>query len=209
MRLKNHSPIVVAIAASMAVAFSIATLAGCRAGNSAASTTPVIGQPLAADQEKAVEDAAKLMASRGLADDAVLTNQLLAKGIWKAARPDDPYMKASEKSGDTPYAYTLSDGKHPSAIVLASRFFTEATPTGRAAVMVHELGHYRAYVATGKSDETDGYKAEYDKHAKLGLTQDDGLVYFSMLDGVQEYVVPKYPAYKNYPDVKQYMTQSP
>ena len=166
-----------------------------------------MGQPLTSDQQKLVDDAVARMQAVGLVDDARLAKDLLAKKIWKAATVDDQYLKDSEKAGFTPYAYTLSDGKQPSAIVLGPRYFTEATPNGRSALMIHELGHYRAYVATGKSDETDGYKVEYDTHAKLGLTESDGLVYFSMLDGVEEYVVPKFPVYKTYADVKAYMNQ--
>lgn len=196
--------IAVAIAFLTALMWSTA-LSGCRQSGAAASDH--IGQPLTADQEKTVEDAVAKMTSSGLVDDGKLGKDLLARHIIKAARPDDQYMAYSEKSGDTPYAYTLSAGKTPSAIVLADRFFTQTTQTGRAALLVHEFGHYRAYVATGRSDEVDGYKAEYDKHAKLGLTDADGLVYFSMLDGVVQYVVPKYPAYKNYPDVNKYINQ--
>jgi hypothetical protein len=163
--------------------------------------------PLTAQQSQVVRDAAALMAARGLTDEARLTNDLLTRRIWRAASPDDPYLADSEKAGDTPFAYTLSAGRHPSEIVLAPRFFTQ-TPTGRAALMLHELGHYRAYIRTGQSTELDGYKAEYDTHAKIGLSENDGLVYFSMLDGVVEFVVPHFPRYANYPDIKSYMAMS-
>jgi len=184
---------------------------GCRQGaandGSASAEPKIVGQPLASDELQSVQAAIDKMASVGLSDDAKLGNELLGKHIVKAATPDDVYLKGSEKEGNTPYAYTLSDGKQPSAIVLAPRFFTEATPTGRAALLIHEFGHYRAYVATGKSDEVDGYKVEYDEHNQLGLTETDGLVYFSMLDGVVEYVIAKYPKYKGYADVKAYNSQ--
>src|SRR5437868_6200237 len=151
---------------------------GCRlnAANDGSTTSEpkTVGQPLASDQLQSVQAAVDKMASVGLSDDVKLGGELLSKHIIKAATPDDVYMKGSEKAGDTPYAYTLSDGKQPSAIVLAPRFFTEATPIGRAALLIHEFGHYRAYVATGKSDEVDGYKVEYDKHKQLGLTESDG-----------------------------------
>jgi hypothetical protein len=185
--------------------------AGCRQGSADGGSKPseptAVGQPLTNDQTTVVDKAIGLMASTGLSSDSMLGIDLMNKHIIKAATPDDVYMKGSEKAGDTPYAYTLSDGKQPSTIVLAPRFFTEATDIGRAALLVHEFGHYRAYVATGKSDEVDGYKVEYDKHKQLGLTEADGLVYFSMLDGVVEYVVPKYPKYKDFADVKAYNSQ--
>jgi hypothetical protein len=153
-RFHSHALVNCLVAVVMTAAcMSTLMLSGCRQGDSAGSDN--VGQPLTADQEKAVRDAANLMAAHGLADDANLTKSLLDKHIWKAAADHDKYLADSEKAGFTPYAYTLSDGKHPSAIVLAPRFFTEATPTGRAALMIHELGHYKAYVATGKSDETD------------------------------------------------------
>ena len=184
---------------------------GCRQGSADGGSTPseptVVGQPLASDQLASVQSALDTMKSVGLSDDSKLGSELLSKHILKAATSDDVYFKQSEKEGNTPYAYTLSDGKQPSAIVLAPRFFSEATPTGRAALLIHEFGHYRAYVATGKSDEVDGYKVEYDEHKQLGLTEADSLVYFSMLDGIVEYVVPKYPKYKDYPDVKAYNSQ--
>jgi len=184
---------------------------GCRQGSadgsSKSSEPTVVGQPLSNDETVAVDKAIGTMASTGLSRDSILGIDLMNKHIIKAATADDVYLKGSEKEGNTPYAYTLSDGKQPSAIVLAPRFFTEATDTGRVALLIHEFGHYRAYVATGKSDEVDGYKVEYDEHKQLGLTESDGLVYFSMLDGVVEYVVPKYPKYKDYADVKAYNSQ--
>jgi hypothetical protein len=140
--------------------------------------------------------------------EATQATQIERIGLWHAASPTDGYLKRAEQAGDTPFAYTLSSGHHPSAIVLAPRFFTETTPTARAALMIHEMGHYRAYVQTGHSDEYDGYKAEYDTHTKLGLGESDGLTYFSMLDGVVENVAPRLPVYKTYPDVQGYIQQS-
>jgi hypothetical protein len=154
-----------------------------------------------------VENALRRIKSRGIIADANLGERLLKQGIWRAASPTDVYINQAEKAGDTPFAYTLSPGKKPIAIVLAGRFFTDATPLGQAALMIHELGHYQAYVLVGRSDEYDGYKPEYDLHTQLGLTEKDGLVYFSMLDGVVEYVVPRAPNYATKPDVKQFMTE--
>jgi hypothetical protein len=149
------------------------------------------------------------MRTQGLKAQADLALKLEKQGIWRAASPSDLYITEAELQGDTPYAYTLSPGFHPIAIVLAKRFFDEATPTGRAAVMIHEMGHYSAYIKFGRSTEYDGYKVEYDTHAKLSLTERDGLVYFSMLDGVDQYVVPRDPKYKNYADIRQFDTNNP
>jgi hypothetical protein len=133
----------------------------------------------------------------------------MSQGIWVRAFPNDRYLKTAEQNGDTPYAYTLSAGKHPSAIVLAPRFFTESlTMPSRASLMIHEMGHYEAYVATGKSDEYDGYKTQYDAAQKLGLGESDGLIYFMMLDGVTQYVVPRDPSYGRKADVQKYARES-
>jgi hypothetical protein len=151
------------------------------------------------------------MRSKGLSSWADQADSLLKKGRWKAALGNDPYIAGAEKAGDTPYAYTLPDDKHPHSpveIVLAARFFSEADPTAKAALMVHEMGHWRAFVATGKSDEYDGYKAEYDTHKQLGFGETDGVPYFAMLDGATQYVVPRAPQYKNFPDIKDYIAQS-
>jgi hypothetical protein len=193
---------------SIAVVVSIflpTALIGALAGSHAAHAFHQVGRKLTGEEATCLRDAAKLMGNRGLQSDSNLTNLLMSKGIWRAARPDDIYMRGSENSNNTPFAYTLFEGKRPNAVVLAPRFFTDTTPTGRAALMIHELGHYRAYLKSAKSDEVDGYKPEYDTHVKLGLTEADGLVYFGMLDGVAEYVVPKYPVYKTYADVAGYM----
>jgi hypothetical protein len=167
-----------------------------------------VGRPLQPSEAADVKAAITLMLARGLTSQAALAAQLDKRGIWQAATPSDPYLKMAEKAGDTPFAYTLSSGHHPSAIVLAPRFFTETTPTARAALMIHEMGHYSAYVKTGSSTEYDGYKAEYNTHKQLGLTDADGLTYFAMLDGVVEYVVPRLPVYKTYPDVEAYIKES-
>ena len=169
---------------------------------------PRSDRPLRGSEADAVRAAILLMRTRGLPQEAALAAQIDRRGLWRAASPDDRYLKGSEQAGDTPFAYTLSSGHHPCAIVLAPRFFTDTTPTARAALMIHEMGHYRAYVQTGRSTEFDGYKAEYDTHAKLGLGETDSLTYFSMLDGVQEFVAPRLPVYKTYPDVADYIKQS-
>ncbi len=164
-------------------------------------------RPLTISEASSVHDALALMRRRGLTDDATFGDTLFAQGRWRAASSTDAYLAGAERAGDTPYAYTLADGKTVLAVVLAPRFFTDITPTARAAVMIHEMGHCRAYQATGHSTEYDGYKREYDTHRQLGLTEQDSLVYWSMLDGVAEYVVPRTPAYKNYSDVKAYLAQ--
>lgn len=156
-------------------------------------------------EEGTVQAAAALLRQRKLSVDAALAMQIERRGQWRAATPDDPYLKQAEQSGDTPFAYTLGKGRRPATIVLAPRFFADTTPTARAALMIHEMAHYQAYLRTGRSDEFDGYKAEYDTHDTLGLGEGDGLTYFAMLDGVVEYVVPRAPDYKKRPDVKGYM----
>jgi len=176
--------------------------AGCHAANSG----NVPGTALTVDQTAAVTQALALIRSHGITLDAELGQKLLNLGIWRAATPDDIYIAGAEKAGDTPFAYTLSPGHHPIAIVLADRFFSQATPLGRAAVMIHEMGHYKAYVKSGKSTEYDGYKEEYDNYPRLGLSESDGLVYFSMLDGTAEYVVPIDKRYAKRPDLQQFLT---
>ena len=164
-------------------------------------------RPLSDSEAGQVQTSITILHKQGLSDDEKLAITLLKTGLWRAATPQDVFMKEAQAEGDTPFAYTLSNGHHPSAIVLASRFFTDTTDTGRAAIMIHEMGHYRAYVSHGQSTEYDGYKAEYDKSKKLGLSERDGLVYFGMLDGVVEYVVPVDKSYAKQADVKGYMDQ--
>ena len=163
---------------------------------------------LTAEQSATLRAAMTRMQHQGLPDDDALATTLLRQGKWHPGLPIDPYLTQAEQSGDTPYAYTLADGKKIIAVVLAPRFFTETTAPARAALMAHELGHVRAYLQTGHSDEYDGYKHEYDTHARLGLTERDGLPYFAMLDGVVEYVLPRAPAYKNRPDMKAFLSES-
>lgn len=156
-------------------------------------------------EDGAIQAAVALLRQQKLAPEAALAVRIERRGQWRAATPDDPYLKQAEQNGDTPFAYTLADGHRPTAIVLAPRFFADTTPAARAALIIHEMAHYQAYVTAGRSDEFDGYKAEYDTHDKLGLGESDGLTYFAMLDGVVEYVVPRDPSYKKRPDVKGYM----
>lgn len=172
-----------------------------------AATPKRTDRPLLPTEAAIVQTALTLMHERGLTDEAALGHRIQQRGLWRAATPDDPYMHDAEKAGDTPFAYTLPENRRPVAIVLAPRFFSDTTPTARAAVLIHEMAHYRAYYAKRNSDEFDGYKAEYDTHTKLGLTEADGLTYFAMLDGVAEYVVPRLPEYKTFADVKAYMTE--
>ena len=167
------------------------------------------GHPLSAGERKTLDADAAYMNAHGLNHFGALAKQLADSGIWMDANDGDRYLRGAEQNGDTPYAYTLSGGKHPSAIVLAPRFFAEnLSDASRASLMIHEMGHYEAYVATGKSDEYDGYKTQYDTSAKLGLTEADGITYFMMLDGVEQYVVPRDASYAQKPNVKEYIEQS-
>lgn len=163
---------------------------------------------LSASETATVRAAVARMRQATLTDEAAQAETLMTARIWRAATGGDGYLKQAEAAGGTPYAYTLADGRRVQAIVLAPRFFTETTRNGRAALMIHEMGHYRAYAATGKSDEFDGYKREYDTHRQLGLGENDSLVYFSMLDGVVEYIVPRDASYKTKPDVKAFIDQT-
>ncbi len=168
------------------------------------------GLRLNTQQQQIVSQAIGIMRDHHLSSQAKMASVLLAQGKWLAASSTDRYMAQAEKSGDTPFAYTLPDDAHPKrpiAIVLASRFFDQADSTARAALMIHEMGHWLAFEHTGKSTEYDGYKAEYDTHRQLGLTDQDGLTYFAMLDGVVENVVPIDKSYKQKPDVKQFEEQ--
>ena len=169
------------------------------------STLP--GSALSPAQQASVESAIGLMKSKGLISFVKLATQIDNAGKWRAALPDDQYLAASQSSGDTPYAYTLPDSAHPHqpiAVVLAPRFFGEADQRAEAALMIHEMGHWMAFVKTGQSTEYDGYKTEFDNHKKIGLTSDDGLTYFSMLDGVEQNVVPRDKSYAKQPEIIAY-----
>jgi hypothetical protein len=177
----------------------------------AAKNAPPAGQPLTSTQHDAVKSALAKMQSSGLTSYAKLGNELDSQGKWMFASPNDPYIAQSQKSGDTPFAYTLPDSAHPKqpvAIVLAPRFFTDADPTAQAALMVHELGHWMAFQRKGSSTEYDGYKTEFDTHKQLGLTEADNPIYIYMLDGVSEYVVPVDKSYAKQPEVAAYIKES-
>jgi hypothetical protein len=169
------------------------------------------GTSLSSAQSQAVTTALTKIRSSGLKNYADLGDNLNSHGQWMLAASNDPYIAGSEKNGDTPFAYTLPDDKNPKqpiAIVLAPRFFTDADPTAQAALMVHEMGHWMAFQRQGSSTEYDGYKAEFDAHKQLGLTESDGLVYTFMLDGVVENVVPIDKSYAKKPEVAAYIKES-
>jgi hypothetical protein len=69
------------------------------------------------------------------------------------------------------------------------------------------MGHWKAFVKTGKSTEYDGYKTEFDNRKKIGLSERDGLTYFMMLDGVEQNVVPIDKKYAKYPEIVSYNRQ--
>ena len=61
-------------------------------------------------------------------------------------------------------------------------------------------------VEIGVMPNMDVAKAEYDSYPRLGLSDKDGLVYFSMLDGTAEYVVPRDKTYAKRSDLKQFLS---
>jgi hypothetical protein len=177
---------------------------------SCSNSAALPGTPLSESQRAAVTAAITLMQKKGLKSFVKLANDIDSQGKWRAASSTDQYLAESEKSGDTPFAYTLPDSAHPHrpvAIVLAPRFFTDADPVAQAALMIHEMGHWAAFVKTGKSTEYDGYKTEFDNHRKIGLTSQDSLTYFMMLDGVVENVVPRDKSYAKDPEIVAYNKQ--
>ena len=198
MKTARYKAVHVKAVIALLFAFSVGL---CRSDSSAQ-----VGRPLTTAELTQINASLSLMRTAGLGTQANDGQKLLQLGMWRAASPDDAYIAEAQKAGGTPYAYTLSPGHQPTAIVLADRFFTETTPLGRAAVMIHEIGHYKAYVKSGRSDEYDGYKAEYDTYPQLGLSEKDGLVYFAMLDGTAEYVVPRDKSYAKRPDLQQFLT---
>src|SRR5579884_3366000 len=132
-----------------------AAVFGCSALHSAPAR---VGRPLTSAESAQVSSAIGLMRQKGLGHWADQASQLQTRGLWKAALSNDPYLAASEKAGDTPYAYTLPDDRHPHSpveIVLAPRFFTDADTAAEAALMIHEMGHWAAYVKSGSSTEYD------------------------------------------------------
>jgi hypothetical protein len=178
--------------------------------SSCSNSSNLPGSALTDNQHAAISSAIELMDSSGLARFAGLARQIDRAGEWRAALPNDQYLAASEKSGDTPFAYTLPDPSHPYqpiAIVLAPRFFTDADERAQAALMVHEMGHWLAFLKKGKSTEYDGYKTEFDNHKALGLTSDDGLTYYAMLDGVEQNVVPIDKSYAKQSEIVAYNNQ--
>ena len=147
------------------------------------------------------------MQHKGLTKFSALASRLDRNGKWRAATASDPYLAESENAGDTPFAYTLPDEAHPHvpiAIILAPRFFTDADPVAQAALMIHEMGHWQAFVKNGSSTEYDGYKTEFDNHKAIGLSEQDGLTYFAMLDGVEQNVVPRDESYAKLPEIVAY-----
>ncbi len=178
---------------------------GWAAVGACAQTLP--GRAATADEARTINEASALIHTKKVVPYDALCGQLIAQGRIRPAVADDPWLKEAEASGGTPFAYTMPDDAHPHqplAIVLAPRFFTATTPAARGSILVHELGHWMAFVKRGSSTEYDGYKAEFDTHKQIGLTDTGGLTYYMMCDGVVEYVVPRDKTYAKDPEIIAY-----
>ncbi len=195
------------------VTLSIATLLVCLAHATADSVSDLPGRCPTKAEAAAVLNATKYLYERKANAWANLIRLIDKAGKIRVGTDDDTYFAQETKNGDTPYAYTLPTEptlarpfgpQFPVAIVLAPKWF-DTSLRSRASLLVHEAGHWKAYLVKGLSDEYDGYKAQYDANPLIGLDQSDSLPYFCMLDGVAENVVKRAPEYGKKPDVADYI----
>lgn len=168
-----------------------------------------IGVSVDRSEMKQVNEAIGYIKSKRFDSDAALAERLARSGGFRRSRFFAEFFKLTRdgKQGVSYYAYTpiLSTTK-----IFIGENFWDVGKVGHSSVIIHELAHLRRHkrrILRGfprGEDEAEAYRRQYLTYRRLGLssTSDDSIVYWDMMIGVQTYVLPIYPEFKNRPDIK-------
>lgn len=168
------------------------------------------GEPVSPKQRIMVLQAVQYMREKHLYADAELVESVERSGGLRKSKFFDFLAEQSvENKGDFDfhaYAPVLSRNR-----IFLGADFDILGPAGRASVLVHEAEHLRRHRARflrgfpRGADESDAYLYQYSTYRKLHLTPlaPDSLVYWDMMIGIQDYVIPRHPKYAERPDIRE------
>gem|GEM_PF-3716825 len=167
-----------------------------------------IGSGLATSESSAVADMIAVLDDSGLRSDAHMARSVLRSSRFRKSRFFDWLNAFSEARGYdfAFYAYTpiLSSRR----VFLGDNYWRQDA-YGRASVTVHELAHVRRHERRAmrgiprSSDEVEAYRYQYQTYRAIGIGS-YGIgsdVYWDMMYGIRDYVVPAYPEYAERKDV--------
>lgn len=143
-----------------------------------------------------------------LPSDAMMARSILKSDGYRRSRFFDwlNHLSETRGSGFGFYAYTPVLSKH--LIFLGENYWRQDNE-GRASVTVHELAHLRRHRDHGarglsrRADEYGAYSYQYLTYPRIGIDpQIKGSdVYWDMMYGIRDYVVPVSPEYAKREDI--------
>lgn len=167
-----------------------------------------LGETLSASQTSDVQQSIDLLYECGLRPDAGLAVSLIETDSFRASRFFNWLSDLSQSQGGSFGFYAYTPVLSRRLVFLGPSFWAQNTE-GRASIAVHELAHIRRHRVRSmrgfprSSDEASAYRYQYHRYPEIGIDSVgvDGEVYWDMMLGIREYVIPERPQYAKREDI--------
>jgi hypothetical protein len=167
-----------------------------------------IGEPISKQQQMMVDSAIALIASKHLSPDESILRDVRSCGNFRQSWLLN-HLAEKGRNGDSDFGFHAYTPVLSRTRIFLGEDFSCIGAKGRASVLVHEAQHLRRHrrrILRGiprTADEAEAYTHQYYTYRKLGLRESsDSLVYWDMMLGVKQFVVPRNPRFAKLADIK-------
>jgi len=172
------------------------------------------GTRISPDEEALIIRAANYLESKHLTTDSKTIRRMVAEKNFRESNAYSVFFNR-KGYGSTAYSYYAYTPVLSRTKIFIGESFWEVGTVGRSSVLLHELQHIRRHrrrVLRGfprAPDEAEAYCRQYETHTTIGLPSYgiDGVVYWYMMIGIREYVLPLHPKYANEAEIRNAMRQ--
>lgn len=171
-----------------------------------------IGHRVSSGDASMVSRAIAHIAASGLKEDTKLLKRIQKNKGIRQSYFYNYLVSRAERSGRDFSFYAFTPILSRSKIFLGDGFQSAET-AGRSSVLIHEGMHIKWHSERlwrgfpRRVDEAHAYAHQYDTHKEIALCAygGDGTVYWDMMIGIREYVLPISPRYAKMEDIHQAM----
>lgn len=157
------------------------------------------GESVRREQQVMVSDAIALIRSRGLVSDARLLEEIQSAGKFRSSWVLNRIARFSRES-DGDFGFHAFTPVLSRTRIFLGQDFCSIGPEARASILVHEAQHIRRHQRRflrgipREEDESEAYYHQYKTYPLLGLHEEcSSQVYWDMMIGIQQFVVPRKP----------------
>jgi hypothetical protein len=168
-----------------------------------------LGRPITSQQRQCIYRAARYMEARGFKNDSQVALRIANSNHFRSSRFFRNVMTVAEARGGSFgfYAYTPIFSR--TRIFLGGSFW-DAGEIGRSSIILHELAHIRWHRERfwrgipRHADEAQAYRRQYQTYRAIGLIPygSDSMVFWDMMIGIKDYLLPEHPDYSRHADVR-------